>query len=85
MGVLFRIKQYFKMYINNILLILGCKYNSLNVYLKSNPNEQINCVWFCINGTTFQEKEYIESLMNAYNEKNKIPFIFAYTKAIDCE
>ena len=41
---------------------------------KSNSNEQINCLWFCINGTTFQEKEYIERLMNAYNEKNKIHF-----------
>ena len=54
---------------------------------KSIPHQQINCIWFCINGQTFQpsEKEYIEKLLNVYNENFKIPIIFVYTQAFDSQ
>lgn len=54
---------------------------------KSIRQEQINCIWFCINGHTFQpsEKEYIEKLLNVYDENLKIPIIFVYTQAFDSQ
>ena len=54
---------------------------------KTKPNEQINCIWYCINGQTFQpsEEKYLEALLVSYNENFKIPIIFIYTKAYDNE
>ena len=54
---------------------------------KTKPNEQINCIWYCINGPTFQQSEekYIKALLVSYNENFKIPIIFIYTKAYDSE
>ena len=56
---------------------------------KSIPGQQINCIWFCIHGQTFQpsEMKYIEKLLDVYNEKYKIPviFIFIYTQSYEIE
>ncbi len=63
------------------------------------PNEQINCIWYCVNGNRLEEedKKYIESLLNTYEESKimnylktayenfKFPIIFVYTKAFDSE
>ena len=54
---------------------------------KSIPNEQINCIWFCINGKTLQPSEikYIEELLKVYNPNCIIPIIFIYTQAYEFE
>ena len=54
---------------------------------KSIPGQQINCIWFCIHGQTFQpsEMKYIEKLLDVYNEKFKIPIIFIYTQSYEIE
>ena len=67
--------------------------------LKTIPNEQINCLWFCVNGPRLEDadKKYIESLLEIYNEESKngklktilegykLPIIFVYTKAYNSE
>jgi len=63
------------------------------------PNEQINCLWYCVNGNRLEDedKTYINSLLNAYKEINKLknkksiidnykfPTIFVYTQAFQSE
>ena len=54
---------------------------------KSIPNEQINCIWFCINGKTLQKSEikYIKELLKVYKSNFEIPIIFIYTQAYQSE
>ena len=66
---------------------------------KAIPNEQINCLWYCINGNIIEEEEieYITSLLDTYEKKNKMenlkdlldnykfPIIFVYTQAYGSE
>ena len=76
--------------------------NKINNIIQNNitiPNNQINCLWYCINGNRLEEedKKYINSLLNIYEEKKiignlesiyenyKFPIIFIYTKAYQCE
>jgi len=63
------------------------------------PNEQINCLWYYVNGNRLEDedKTYINSLLNAYKEINKLknkksfidkykfPTIFVYTQAFQSE
>ena len=63
------------------------------------PNNQINCLWFCINGNRLEDedKNYINLLLNTYDEKKiignlksiytnyKFPIIFIYTQAYQSE
>ena len=66
---------------------------------KTIPNEQINCLWYCVNGARLEDadKDYISSLLNTYNDESengplksifedyKFPIIFIYTKAYNSE
>ena len=54
---------------------------------KTKPNEQINCIWYCLNGQTFQPSEgkYLEALSVSYNENFKIPIVYVYTQAYENE
>ena len=58
------------------------------------PNQQINCLWYCINGNRLEngEKKYIESMLEIYDiktqgysmlENYKFPIIFIYTQAYE--
>ena len=63
------------------------------------PNEQINCLWYYVNGNRLEDedKTYINSLLNAYKEikilkdkesfidNYKFPTIFVYTQAFQSE
>jgi len=51
---------------------------------KNDFNSVIHCIWFCINGTRFQEKEesLFWSLKNIYSE-NTMPMILIYTESTD--
>ena len=55
-----------------------------NNALTNNPENFINCIWYCVNGERFEEKEliFITKLMDLYTDKN-LPMIIVYTKAID--
>ena len=76
--------------------------NKINNIIQNNfefPNEQINCLWYCVNGNRLEDedKEYINSLLNAYKEIKKLkdlesitdnykfPTIFIYTQAFESE
>ena len=75
--------------------------NKINNIIQNNfeiPNEQINCLWYCVNGNRLEEedKTYINSLLNAYKEITKLkglesiieykfPTIFIYTQAFQSE
>ena len=75
--------------------------NKIKSIIKNNfeiPNEQINCLWYCVNGNKLEDedKSYINSLLNIYKEKyleriNSIaenyifPIIFVYTQAFSWE
>ena len=76
--------------------------NKINNIIQNNfviPNEQINCLWYCVNGNRLEDedKTYINSLLNAYKEINilkdlksitdkyKFPTIFIYTQAFQSE
>ena len=49
---------------------------------KGRPEDCIHAIWYCINGTRFEEKEkqFILEFQKAYPE-NKIPIILVYTQA----
>ncbi len=51
---------------------------------KGNIDEFIHCIWYCVTGEQFSEKEreFIHKLSSLYKENN-IPVIIVYTKAID--
>ena len=53
-------------------------------YKTNNPNNFIQCIWYCITGNRFEEVEIqlLNSLRLAYGE-NKIPIIIVYTQATD--
>jgi len=65
----------------------------------SNPNSQINCIWYCINGNRLEnsDKNYITSLINSYNKEKtiekikasfcnyNIPIIFVYTQSYNSQ
>lgn len=55
-----------------------------NNALSNNPENFINCIWYCVNGERFEEKEliFITKLMDLYTDKN-LPIILVYTKAVD--
>ena len=67
-----------------------------NIY---NPNSQINCIWYCINGNRLEnsDKNYITSLINSYNKEKtiqkikasfcnyNIPIIFVYTQSYNSQ
>lgn len=68
------------------------KNNDINAHLNriatfiSNPdtklNEKMNIIWYCISGNKLDGDEaYINSILNLYQSKIKIPIIFVYTKA----
>ena len=50
----------------------------------NNPDLFINCIWYCVNGERFEEREleFIKSLMEIYTDEN-LPIIIVYTKAVD--
>ena len=50
---------------------------------KSETEKQINCIWFCIHKSKFDEFEenYINKLLEIYDSKEKIPIIFIFTQA----
>ena len=52
--------------------------------LTNNPDLFINCIWYCVNGERFEEREliFIKSLMDIYTDDN-LPIIIVYTKAVD--
>jgi len=49
---------------------------------KGKPEDCIHAIWYCINGSRFEEKEkqFIVKFQNSYPE-NKIPIILVYTQA----
>ena len=53
-------------------------------YKTNNPNNFIQCIWYCITGNRFEEVEIqlLNSLRLAYGENN-IPIIIVYTQATD--
>ena len=65
----------------------------------SNPNSQINCIWYCINGNRLEnsDKNYITSLINLYNKEKtiekinasfcnyNIPIIFVFTQSYNSQ
>ena len=55
-----------------------------NQVLTNNPDLFINCIWYCVNGERFEEREliFIKSLMDIYTDDN-LPIIIVYTKAVD--
>ena len=57
-----------------------------NQVLTNNPDLFINCIWYCVNGERFEEKEleFIKNLMDIYTDET-LPIIVVYTKAYDDE
>ena len=55
-----------------------------NQVLTNNPDLFINCIWYCVNGERFEEKEleFIKNLMDIYTDDN-LPIVIVYTKAVD--
>ena len=51
---------------------------------KGEPNNLVQCIWYCITGTRFEEVEInlLNSLRKVY-DNNKIPIIIIYTQATD--
>ena len=65
--------------------------DSVNKFIKDklqsgNPDQFVHCIWYCINGTRFEdiEEETLEELSKIYKE-NSIPIIIVYTQAINEE
>ena len=52
---------------------------------RQNYNEFIHCIWYCIGERRFEEKEksLFNSLKKIFSDKNIMPIIFVYAKAID--
>ena len=52
--------------------------------LTNNPDLFINCIWYCVNGERFEEREliFIKNLMDIYTDDN-LPIVIVYTKAVD--
>ena len=50
--------------------------------LTKEPDNYVNCIWYCITGSRFEEveKETLETLSSVYDD-NKLPIIVVYTKA----
>ena len=45
-------------------------------------DNKINAIWYCISGNKLDgDEDYINSILNLYTSKIKIPIIFVYTKA----
>ena len=53
-------------------------------YKTFNPNNFVQCIWYCITGTRFEKAEIdlLNSLRNSYGEQ-QIPIIIVYTQAVD--
>ena len=53
-------------------------------YSTFNPNNFVQCIWYCITGTRFEKAEIdlLNSLRNTYGEQ-QIPIIIVYTQAVD--
>ena len=61
---------------------------SINKFIQNNlksgdPDLFVHCIWYCINGTRFEdiEEETLEELSRIY-QANSIPIIIVYTQAI---
>jgi len=61
---------------------------SINKFIQNNlksgdPDKFVHCIWYCINGTRFEdiEEETLEELSKIY-QANSIPIIIVYTQAI---
>ena len=53
---------------------------------EGDPDRFIHCIWYCVNGTRFEdiEAECLVKLSKLYNNDN-LPIIVVYTKAIETE
>ena len=70
------IKQKVKNYIDNLVKSS-----------RQNYNEFIHCIWYCIDETRFEgeEKSLFVSLKNMLSDRNIMPIIFVYARAINPE
>ena len=57
--------------------------NFINKKLLLNKNELINCIWYCFNGTRYndEDKKLINYLL--YKYENILPIIIIYTRTLD--
>ena len=54
---------------------------------KNNYNDFVHCIWYCVNDSRFQKSEIavLKKLKQVYEDKNIMPIIVVYTKAVDDE
>lgn len=54
---------------------------------KNNYNDFVHCIWYCVTDSRFQKSEIavLKKLKQAYEDKNIMPIIVVYTKAVDDE
>lgn len=64
---------------------------SINKFIQNNlqsgdPDKFVHCIWYCVNGTRFEdiEEETLEELRTIY-KKDSIPIIVVYTQALNDE
>lgn len=54
---------------------------------KNNYNDFVHCIWYCVTDSRFQKSEIavLKKLKQVYEDKNIMPIIVVYTKAVDDE